>query len=342
MTEFPDADPYLESQSRNFSLFDALFAMIAVLASTFSGYTTYKGFAYDLPNALAVIIAIIIGAGLLMINFRLRSNRIAGESIVPALSAFLIFFSFSFLSNTNAIYTFFLERDIVGETQTQAWRDFDVGTQKVLAALDNNQTIIEISRLKQALDVARANLRRQITDPANPGLGDKSRMHLDEIETLLGVQLTRLQPPSPSAPLSEHQAYAQSLDELILQAFATQVETPRSSTQDILTFRDKIEKLRSLYEDTIYGKQFSRNTTDSMRADLDSIAVEARRLLNFQGDIPTIDTSADDIGSFQYTWTNFVNGIKLPAIILSILLSIMLDALTPVLSVLLYRPTTHL
>ena len=342
MTEFPDADPYLDGERRTFSLFDALFAMIAVLASTFSGYTTYKGFAFDLPNALAIIIAVIIGSGLLMINFRLRSSRIAGDSIVPALFAFLIFFVFSFLSNTNAIYTFFLERDIVGETQTKAWHDFDVGTQAILAALDKNQTTIEVSRLKQGLDVARANLRRQITDPANPGLGEKSRLHLEEIETLLGVQLTRLQPPAPSAPLSRHQAYAESLDELILQAFATQFETTRSSAQDILSFRDKIEKLRALYEDTIYQKEFSRDTTDSMRADLESIAVEARSLIGFQGDVPIIDTSADDIGSFQYTWTNFANGIKLPAIILSILLSIMLDILAPVLSVLLYRPATQL
>jgi hypothetical protein len=284
--------------------------------------------------------AVIIGVGLFMINLRLRENRIFGDSIVPTLAAFFVFFVFSFISNTNAIYTYFLERDIIGETQTAAWHNFDVGTQQILAEIDKNQISIEAARLKQALDVARANLRRQITDPANPGMGDKSKAHLEELETILGVQLTRLQPPRSSAPMADHEAFAKALDELILQTFATQFQTTRSDAQEILSFRDKIKKLRALYEEKIYQKEFSSDTTDLMRSDLDSLAVQARNLLGFQGDVPVINVTADDIGSFQYTWNNFWNGTKLPAILLSVLLSAMLDILTPVISLLLYKPET--
>jgi len=340
MPEFPDADERLTAAHRPFTLFDSLFFLIAVLASGFSGWTTYLGFSYDLPQVLATIMAVIIGVGLFMINLRLRENRIFGDSIVPTLAAFFVFFVFSFISNTNAIYTYFLERDIIGETQTAAWHNFDVGTQQILAEIDKNQISIEAARLKQALDVARANLRRQITDPANPGMGDKSKAHLEELETILGVQLTRLQPPRSSAPMADHEAFAKALDELILQTFATQFQTTRSDAQEILSFRDKIKKLRALYEEKIYQKEFSSDTTDLMRSDLDSLAVQARNLLGFQGDVPVINVSADDIGSFQYTWNNFWNGTKLPAILLSVLLSAMLDILTPVISLLLYKPET--
>ena len=135
MVEFPTDHIDRHDESRELDAFDILFAVVAFLASAFSGYTTYLGFSYDFPLLPALIMAIIIGLGLLAINFKLRHNRLDGVSVAPALIAFALFFVFSFISNTNAIYTFFLKRDIVGETQVQALRDFDAGTTKILARI---------------------------------------------------------------------------------------------------------------------------------------------------------------------------------------------------------------
>lgn len=315
--------------------FDIIFAIIAFLASTFSGYTTFLGFSYDLPIFASTIIALIIGLGLFIINFKLREHRIKGESIINLLIAFFFFFLFSFISNTNAFYTYFLKNDIIGDTQVQAWRDFDKGTSDILNAINNNALSLEAARLKQHLDIARQNLREQITDKSDPGLGTKAKQHLEEIETILGVHLTRLKPPSGPGPFSRYQEYSDRLDDLIMTQFTSKYKT--TETQLLSDLKDKILKLKTLYEEAVNNKQYSSDTTDLMRRDLDSLQVEAKNIIGFKGSVPVINTTADDIGSFQYTWTNFYNNIKPSAIILSILLSIMLDTLTPILSLLLYK-----
>jgi len=339
MVEFPTDHIDRHDESRELDAFDILFAVVAFLASAFSGYTTYLGFSYDFPLLPALIMAIIIGLGLLAINFKLRQNRLDGVSVAPALIAFALFFVFSFISNTNAIYTFFLKRDIVGETQVQALRDFDAGTTKILGALDRNEASVASAEIKSKLDIARANLKRQITDPARPGLGPLAQTHLAEVETILGTELTRLNPPNTSAPMSEHERYAEQLDSLILDIYAKQTEGNKSAA--IADLREKIEKQRGFYESLVMKKEFQRHITNLMRSDLESLNVAAQELVGYDEGVPSINVTADDIGSFQYTWRNFYDGIKLPAIILSILLSIMLDILTPVLALLLYHRKTE-
>ena len=141
--------------------------------------------------------------------------------------------------------------------------------------------------------------------------------------------------PSGSGSFSRYEQYSDRLDDLIMAHFNSKYKT--STTGEIYNFREKIYKLRHLYEKSVNNKEYSTDITDLMRRDLDSLKIEAENLIHFSGEIPKINITADDIGSFQYTWTNFYNATNISAIILSILLSIMLDILTPVLSLLLYK-----
>ncbi len=315
--------------------FDIVFSIIVLLAASFSAYTTYLGFSYDLPQLASIVIAAIIGLGLLIINFKIRDYRVKGQSVAAPLLAFLFFFIFSFISNTNAIYTYFLQKDIVKNTQVIAANDFDVGTSMILAEIDNNELTIEASRVKKNLDIAKRNLYNQVIDPANPGLGEKAKEHLFEVESILGITLTKLRAPGAGSSMAQYKKYAESLTELIDMQFNTKYITGKN--ENIEAFSQKINQLRKLYESTLINKEFSSDTTDLMRRDLDSLQIEARNKISFKGTVPVINTTADDIGSFNYTWTNFMDGINKSAIVLSVLLSIMLDTLAPVLALLLYR-----
>jgi hypothetical protein len=77
-----------------------------------------------------------------------------------------------------------------------------------------------------------------------------------------------------------------------------------------------------------------------MTRDLDGYAVRARELLPGSLELATINNSADEIGSFQYTWRNFLDWINPTAIVLAVLLSILLDLLVPLVTILVYRPDT--
>jgi hypothetical protein len=324
-----------KENSKDNLIFDIIFAIIVILAASFSAFTTYLGFSYDLPKLASGIIATIIGLGLFIINMTIKKYRQEGRSVLRPFMAFLFFLVFSFISNTNAIYTYFLQKDIVPQTQIKAEKDFDKGTSMILSALENNNLSVNVARIKQTLDIAKRNLYNQMVDPANPGLGSKAKEHLSEVETILGVQLTKLKPPAPRSSLQRHKNFANHLMNLIDEQFKTKYVSGKA--EDIEAFKRDVESRRTLYRTSIIKKEFNRDITDAMARDLESIKVKAEKLVGFKENISTINTSADDIGSFNYTWTNFVNGINKSAIILSILLSLMMDTLAPVLAVLLYR-----
>jgi len=336
--EFPPIGETVEDVKEPVTLFDVIFTVIAVLAAGFSGYTTYIGFGYDLPFVASVAIAVIIGLGLLAINFKIREHRIAGDSVRNPLIAFFLFFIFSFISNTNAIYTYFLQNDIGGQTRDQAWVVFDKGTSTILEAIDTNDVMLEKLKSKQQLDVARKNLMRQITDLSNPGLGEIARTHLEEVERVLGERLTSLRPPPANSSQQQYKAYAKRLDDLIAEQFSAKYR--EGVSEDISKFERKIIALRDTFEELVSTKSGDPSeTTDVMKRTLESLAVEATKLIGFKEDIQKINNTSDDIGSFQYTWANFSDGINKAAIALSILLSIMLDILAPALSLLLYKKT---
>lgn len=315
--------------------FDVAFGIIVILASGFSAYTTYLGFSYDIPAFLAFALALIIGLGLVAINFRLRDARRQATGLVQPLVAFLFVFVFSFVSNTNAIYTFFLQRDIVGQTQEEAWRLFDSETTKVLTEIAEDRDVLAFEERKKALAIASQNLKKQIVDRNNPGLGTLAQSHLDEIGEILHTRLTPLRPPDPSAPMKQHQAYADRLDAFIEEQAKTEFANSKAAAP--IELADKIHQLRDFYEEKIRSKEYRSDTTDLMKRDLDAITFRARDLLANDLKLATINNTADKTGSFQYTWTNFVNWISPAAIILSVLLGALLDVLAPVLALLLYR-----
>ena len=320
---------------RKVTYFDAVFTLIVVLASSFSAYTTYKGFSYDIPPFLAVVLAVIIGLGLVAINFKIRDAKINRHSLAGSLTAFAFVFVFSFVSNSNAIYTYFLQGDIVRETQEVAWEVFDRETSNLKDALLADEAVAAFEADRKRLQVARRNLSRQLVDERNPGRGVIAREHLIEVERILGSKVTDLSPPSATAVIAEHRRYADQLDALIEeQAKTVFAHHPAQAFRGLL---NRIDKLRQLYGSQIRKRQYDSQTTALMKQDLQTLGVETENLLNEDLEIELINDTADEIGSFRYTWRNFFNWISPAAIVLSVLLGALLDVLAPMLSLTLYR-----
>lgn len=338
--EFPgDLNQPGLDRPRPATLFDIVFAAIVLLASGFSGYTTYLGFSYDVPAALSATLAVIIGLSLVAINFRLRQERVNNGPVAGVLVAFMFIFIFSFISNTNAIYTYFVRGDIVEDTQEAAWRVFDAQTQRMLSLIRESEAVRLAEEQERRLAVARTNLREQITDPANPGLGALAREHLREVEEIIGTPLTPLSPPPEGATLVQYEAYVVRLDTLIETQASESITAPATPLRAL---QREITQLRELYGTATAERQYSSNTIDLMSRDLAGLSNEVSAELGREIEFEQINDSADKTGSFQYTWANFINWISPPAIILSVLLGALLDIIAPLLSLLLYRPNDDL
>lgn len=332
---FYEPDFAIDEQQKQGTLFDVALVMVILLTTFFSAFTTYKGFSFDIPSVLAAFLSVVIGLSLLAINLKIRDTRREGRSLMRTFVAFFIVFIFSFISNTNAIYTYFVQRDIVGQTQEEAWRVFDTQTKRVLTAISEQPEVVGYERWSNELETARRNLVRQITDERNPGFGELAREHYNEVIRQLGVNLTPLRAPPYNASIGQHRQYAQTLDELIgKQADALLSSHPAFA---LIEAKKDIVKLRAFYEEKMIDKEYHADTTDLMKRDLASIDASIIGLLTLDPAMAEIDNASDETGSFQYTWRNILHWVSPAAIVLAILLGALLDLLAPLMSVLLYR-----
>ena len=320
------------------TFFDVIFAVIVVLASGFSAYTTYLGFSKDFPVYMSVPIATIIGLGLLGVNFKIRETRKEGERVFRPFLVFFVIFVFSFISNTNAFYSRLIEKDIVEETQKEAWLVFDEESSKAMKQLDSDEQYQrELTRLSE-VETERTKLRDQITDPRNPGLGERAQEHVNRIEELLETNLTRFEPPPQGAPLHQFEQFASRMVDHINDLINER------QTQGVVMLHhglnNQIAQFRNKHRERMNNRDYMRSHTDEMHRDLKEIENQTNRILSPDPalSLKEVNDRADEVGKFKFTWQNFVEFISPVAIVLSIVLGALLDILAPTMSLALYRP----
>ena len=329
---------YPDDEAPRGSYLDVIFAAIVMLASGFSAYTTFLGFSRDLPVYMAIAIAAIIGLGLLGMNFKIRAARIKEGGRAGPWVVFSLIFVFSFISNTNAFYSLFVEKDIVRETQEAAWEVFDRESTRALEAFDGDPLYQgELRRLAE-VENELTKLRGQITDPRNPGLGERARAHLERIEELLETRATALEPPAAGAPMAEHAEYAAALERHIRTLMD---ERTRLGVVDGRTsLHADVQARRAKHLGRIEKGEYGRTHTDEMKRDLDWIENQVNRWLDLEPplDLEQVNDRADEVGKFKYTWRNFVEAVSPVAIALAVVLGALLDIIGPAMSIGLYRP----
>lgn len=331
-------DEYPDQDAPQGSYLDVIFAIIVLVASGFSTYTTYLGFSSDLPVEMSIAIAAIIGLGLVGMNFKIRQARTREGGTLGALAVFAMIFVFSFLSNTNAFYSLFIEQDIVRETQDEAWRVYERESARALNAFDEDPVYqAELNRLAE-VENEMTKLVVQITDPRNPGLGEKARRHLERIEELLETQATPLEAPGAEAPMAEHREYADMLVAHIRTLMAERSE--RGVVDGRTAAHDEIRARRQKHLDRVEASDYRRTHTDEMKRDLKWTESQVNRWV--EPDPPLaleeINDEADEVGKFKYTWRNFAAWVSPVAIVLAVVLGALLDIIGPAMSFGLYRP----
>ena len=329
---------YPDREAPSGTWFDVIFALIVILASGFSAFTTYLGFSKDLPLYMSVPIATIIGLGLLGVNFRIRAARIDDSALAGPFLVFAIVFVFSFISNTNAFYSRLIEGDIVRETQDEAWRLFDEESTKALKVIDDHPPYQDELRKLAEIENEITRLEEQITDPRNPGLGERARSHLERIEGLLETGVTDLVPPPPEARMREHEQYAAALVNHIRELI--EERRTRGVVYGYSALHEEIQSRRNVHLRRVDARDYRRDHTDEMHRDLGWIENEVNRRIspNPELDLDEINDKADEVGKFKYTWRNFVEAVSPVAIALSVVLGALLDLLAPTMSLALYRP----
>ena len=328
---------YPDRPERKGTWMDVMFMLMVFITGGFSGYTTYLGFSKDFPPLMSGAVTAIVFLGLVMLNFHIRGCRLRGDSLRGAAAAFLMVFVFSFASNTNALYSMFVEADIVRETQEEAWAVFDRESSKALDVIEGDAGYkAELAKFAKVENEI-TKLRTQITDPRNPGLGQKAQEHLRRIHELLETDVTDRVPPDPGAPMREHEAYAESLIAHIHELM--EERRNRGVVYGLTTLYEEIQAEREVHRKRVEQGLYDRAHTDEMHRGLKEMENRVNRWIDSSSPLALeeVNNRADEIGKFRYTWRNFSDWVNPVAIILASLLGALLDMLSPVLSLVLFR-----
>ncbi len=179
-----------QSKQGSHALENTVLIILALICVSISFLQTARGYDELAGPVFNWAFSIVISLFILLLNFRFRDHLRKGLAIAGILAFYLIVTSFSFAGNFNAFYSQFMEKELY-ETELKVFRsDLEGIQQKAITALDNSNNADEVRA--KVLPLKRA-LEEQIKNPGNPGLGEKARSLITEIESILATPITLLQ-----------------------------------------------------------------------------------------------------------------------------------------------------
>lgn len=171
---------------------DLFLAVLAILLISVSFYQTWLGLDQIFGPA-SFVIALVLSLLLLFLCWMIRNAKIERRSTSSLVGIYVFIASFCFIANFNALYTRFMRTDIYATELREINEKFNTLETDVESKLSygsssgNNETKkLVVTKTKQ--------LKEQIVDAANPGIGTRAQSLISDIEKLLGQKVDILKP----------------------------------------------------------------------------------------------------------------------------------------------------
>jgi hypothetical protein len=222
-----------------FNILTAIYYFIVVILAAISGILSYYGVKLLLGD-FAIPFAVVISLSLIAANIVIQRDRRNGHGPLPGLLMLTLAASLSFLSNFNVVYTNQMRKDVAQEAVSESYELFRGNLTRAKSVLAGSSQVELERRQLASFNAELQNLRAQILDPENRGVGPLAEVHMDKIEGMLGAPLTSLRPPPSSAPDPELIAWFNRYSTLAREAFQTKAGAGSAAElNDVLGLIDK-------------------------------------------------------------------------------------------------------
>ncbi len=302
-----------------------MFLIISLFFLGISVYQTGLGFEQMFGN-LSWIMSFGIGILMLFLAFEMRKRKKRGESAIMPLVGYFVLAIFSFIGNFNALYTRFNKAELY-KTELQQHKTELTGV--VTASKDalNNLDPASI-KLKSDIEELKGQLKMQILDPANPGIGKRARKLIGDIETLLGTRLTTFS----GTPDQLATSYSRNIDEIL----KTRMNKGKLSGAKELIL--EIEQLQASVEPTIIealkpgsilekGQEANFKVVDI----INEIGTKTKEFLGNQSsyNYDMSEFQNQEVGKLSHSFASAFNGKNTAAAMIILIAAIFIDAVVP-------------
>lgn len=314
-----------DKQKASRGLENTVLIVLTLICISISFIQTAVGYEELAGSIFTWLFSLVICLFILLLNFRFREALRREERVVGILFFFLIVISFSFAGNFNAFYSQFMKKELYEEELKEFRSELTGIEQRAITALNNSH---DADALRANVNQARDKLVLQITDKGNPGIGDRAKSIIKELEGYLGQPLTILEGDS-----YEEQArlMAQQINRIL-----EQEDPKRSARADELiadineladTARESIDYvLSSPYLLENYGKE----TLNEVASIHNTIGQRTQGLLgeaNFTFD--EIQSRNAQVGKISATFQSAIRGDNRQATFIAAIASLAVDLLVP-------------
>lgn len=224
----------VQSKNTPIGIFLALLALILVGVSF---YQTWNGIE-QLFGSAALPLAFVLSSLLLFLCYLIHSCRLKQEPTGGLLAIYCFVATLCFLANFNALYTRFMKTDIYRQELSTLNSNFD-HLQATVSSKFNYKYPLEIA---QQIEIKKKQLVDQIQDPGNPGIGDRAKIIIKDMEKLLGEKITVLSPINNDyADLANRMA--KQIDSMVLNLSIQESELKDAIERAVLKCDKKVQDL---------------------------------------------------------------------------------------------------
>ena len=289
---------------KKFTGSDMFLSILAIMLIGVSFYQTWLGLK-QVFGPSSFVISLVLSLLLLFLLWKLRQAKSNGLSTLGTSGIYIFIALFCFTANFNAMYTRFMTKDIYTTGLRQLNDSFSSLETNVESKL--NYAIPDVNT-RQAVRGDLNNLKIQIKDPKNQGIGPEARQILNRIEKLIGKPITPLTPinesPEGYADLADRMedqilqmVYNLNPDEKILMA-----DIHSASSKWNITFQEII----TASDDTINSK--SQAVIDKSLAEYNKLGFRAQTLLGKEKfEFVPSRTNTQEIGKIGFAFNHAVN-----------------------------------
>lgn len=170
---------------------------------------TAIGFEFANPPFNWILSGVIIVL-LMLLNIRFNDHLRRNMPVWGILIMFVIVISGSFIGNFNAFYSRFMRTELYEVELREFRNELDGLKQRAITELNASN---DAEALRSRVEQLRDNLVVQITDPGNPGIGDRAKEIIQDINNELDIELTILE--GNGDPNSQARAMSNQINNLI-------------------------------------------------------------------------------------------------------------------------------
>lgn len=309
---------------------DLFLGGLALLLVSVSFYQTWQGLEQIFGHA-AIVISLALSLLLLYLCWLLREAKLTGRPTGKLMAVYSFIALFCFMANFNALYTRFMRTDIY----TAELRDINARFDKLEADVNAKFNYKYDKATAQNVETKKKQLMEQIQDKGNPGMGNRARMLIKDLEKLLGQKVDILRPVGNDyTDLADRMG--RQIDGIVSDLSPEEAKLKTDLSAATKKWSDKIQEILLLPKKD--KDEQAQGVIDQSLAEYNKLGQKATNILGEEKfKFEPKESNTQDIGKIGYAFDHAVQNFGVYQLVV-LLGCILLDFIIPIILLLVTKP----